>query len=80
MKFVDPLSVMRYLGGSLPIHISMALYSAYILFEVKPSLKCWYGFKGTTKDNLFDDVWVIFAAHITCIIAQLLSKCCKSSS
>lgn len=80
MKLVDPLSVMQFLGGSLPIHLSMLFYSATILFVVEPKVKCWYGFRGHKAATIFDDVKVMFAAHIICILAMIVKSQCKPST
>ena len=82
MRLVDPFATMQYLGGTVPMHASMAAYSAYILWEVAPALKCYEGFKDTKLDgmhskfesgiNLFDDVKWMFAAHIACIVATFV--------
>lgn len=80
MKLVDPLSVMQFMGGSLPIHLSMLYYGFTILYVVRPDVKCWYGFRGNTTKSLFDDVWVMFVVHIVCVCSQLLKGCCNTHS
>ena len=79
MKLVDPLSVMQFLGGSLPIHLSMLFYAANMLFVVKPKVSCWKGYQNNTIKTLFNDVWIMFAAHIVSIVAQVLKTCCRNT-
>ena len=38
MKFLDPWASFQYLGGALPIHISMALYCAKLYIQKKDRL------------------------------------------
>ena len=35
MKFVDPLITLWHMGGAMPTHIGMAIYSSYIFYQIQ---------------------------------------------
>ena len=69
MKFLDPWASFQYLGGALPIHISMAIYCAKLYIQKKDRL----GFMNACVEQLscstvqFDDIRIMFIAHIFCL-------------
>lgn len=39
MRFIDPLITLWHMGGGIPIHIGMALYTYSVYYKVDPEIK-----------------------------------------
>ena len=70
MKFIDPLSSLKFMGGAISIHASMALYAFYAYYR---------GYKLIANCNAGDpdtyfDVALMFYSHLVCIAFYIYKK------
>lgn len=69
MKFLDPWASFQYLGGMIPIHISMSIYCAFVSHQKEKEL----GFMSDCEsiDHCstvqYIDLKVMLFAHIFCL-------------
>ena len=68
MKFIDPLITFRYMGGNLPIHLIMGIYSLIQYINLSDFL----GFAASCSADYpkiaYDDVFNMFIVHSLCVI------------
>lgn len=72
MKFIDPFATLQYMGGALPIHITMFLYA---IDELKSNT--FTGLDKACLDGLsyifrMDDVTYMKYSHGSCILLLLV--------
>jgi len=78
MKFLDPWSILQYMGGALPLHLAMAMY-------------CWDEYRANREyfnecniriSRTLDcyDVILMLIAHLVCILFIIISYILKNIS
>ena len=75
MKYKDPLTVLQYMGGSLPVHICMSVFAGYVYYSDANDFPC--KDPNTQKEVLdyFNDIKYMFYVHI---IYSVLYAICRS--
>jgi len=69
MKFIDPLTTMQYLGGSLPVHIAMAIYC---IDEYTSNRQYFSECRSRLSTKLaFDDILIMLCAHLLGILYEI---------
>ena len=75
MKFRDPFTILKFLGGSIDIHISMAISAAIAYFKYYKQLDC-SGIEPENEEFLqlsdYSDVKFMFIIHCLCILNLML--------
>ena len=92
MKFSDPLASLQYMGGAIPIHISMSIYAAFVYFISAKNIDCEkykddlnesdhslgdFDEKGTDD---FEDVFNMLVVHLICLVLFLYKKALSKSA
>ena len=77
MKFIDTLSSMQYMGGALPIHISMAIYASYVYWKSARNVDQYP--KAKEIDN-YNDVLYMLICHVLCILMFIYKKTLSNSA
>ena len=71
MKFLDPLSSLKFMGGAVSIHSSMAVYAYFSYYKgYKLIRNCSSG----DPDKYFD-VALMFYSHLICIVLYIMKLC-----
>ena len=72
MKYLNPISALDHIGGSLTIHVCMAIWGSWLIHSNKDALKSGFHYhqecEGDSKcssHNHIDVVYMIIA-HIIC--------------
>ena len=86
MKFSDPLASLQYMGGAIPIHLSMSLYATFVYFISAKQIDCdKYSSQALSDfdengDDDFQDVFNMLVVHIICFLLYLYKKALTKSS
>ena len=73
MKFIDPLSSLKFMGGALSIHFAMSFYAFFAYYR---------GYKliaNCDHPDTYYDVALMFYSHLVCILCYIYKICNKTS-
>ena len=74
MKFRDPLATLNFLGGSLPNHVAMAIFSGYSYYYHLEQINC-PDVSLEDLDYQFDSIFGMFLAHALYVVLYTIKKC-----
>ena len=82
MKFKDPLATLQYMGGAIPVHISMFAYASYIYKTAYKNLDCSMVNEVFYPDDpdheleidSFQDVFFMLLVNAICIFLFTVNK------
>ena len=82
MKFIDPLATLKFMGGAISIHISMAFFAFYSYYysygslsdcsNLEPFIPGDDETEAYLKLSTFYDVKLMMIGHLTCIFLAIL--------
>ena len=80
MLIYDPLATFQYMGGAIPIHLSLIFYGVYQYYFVYETIKCdnpaYYPriiVNLSDVDNYSDIFWMT-ATHINSVLLYIIKK------
>lgn len=83
MKFINPLATLKFMGGAISIHISMACYAFYAYYYSLASISdCSHiqpFIEGEDlKISTYYDIQLMMMAHVVCIVLDVVQRCIQS--
>ena len=85
MRLMNPMSALKYMGGSVPIHLAFVAIECIVLaYPLGASDGCedlyfdWFNQSSDTKEENINDIVYMIVAHAICFLFGIFKICLRS--
>ena len=78
MRLQDPLATFHYIGGALPIHVTMLFYAVYELVYSYLNINCTQLSLDFSKLDDCKDIKLMISVHAVAVGTFIIRKSCMS--